>query len=442
MIASSQPVRLILASSSAYRRDLLSRLQLPFAAIAPDLDETALPGETPQATALRLAQAKAAAVAASNPNSLVIGSDQVATLDRAALERTEYKLLSRGPDGFASPAGLLAGYMARPRTACESDVAWVCICISDWAVEHGARKTALQFAMAAAFAWPRHARYAWTVARMLRAQNQMQESEAWFRRAHRVAIWSDDWEAQARVLNSLGNLHRAVGRFPLAKRLNLRARRVARRHALTTLEAEVTHDLFITAAEMKAFDQAEAFAKEAFSLYGRAHPRLLMLMHDVAQSWVGRGLYARALPVLTALLRKFTEPAERIRALAAASRAAGALRLREAFECCWADFWETANAVTKPDVLASTLCEVGLGAADLEQWERAASTLELAREHANAAGNHDVSMRADSALTLVHARRIIKETVPRCTEASDDMLARGFLMSLGTGEPMHQPIAV
>lgn len=81
MIASSSPVRLILASSSAYRRALLGRLQLPFEAIAPDLDESAQPGETPQATALRLAQAKAAAVAAHHPDSLVIGSDQVATLD-------------------------------------------------------------------------------------------------------------------------------------------------------------------------------------------------------------------------------------------------------------------------------------------------------------------------------------------------------------------------
>ena len=73
--------RLILASSSAYRRELLSRLQLPFEAIAPDIDETPLPGETPPATALRLAQAKAAEIARREGPALVIGSDQVATLD-------------------------------------------------------------------------------------------------------------------------------------------------------------------------------------------------------------------------------------------------------------------------------------------------------------------------------------------------------------------------
>jgi len=81
MTSTSAPVRLILASSSAYRRELLARLGLPFEAIAPDIDETPLPGESPQATALRLAAAKARAVAAAHPGALVIGSDQVATLD-------------------------------------------------------------------------------------------------------------------------------------------------------------------------------------------------------------------------------------------------------------------------------------------------------------------------------------------------------------------------
>jgi septum formation protein len=85
MIPSSTAARLILASSSAYRRELLGRLQLPFEAIAPDIDETPLPGEAPQATALRLARAKAAAIAALHPGALVIGSDQVATLDGAQI---------------------------------------------------------------------------------------------------------------------------------------------------------------------------------------------------------------------------------------------------------------------------------------------------------------------------------------------------------------------
>jgi septum formation protein len=85
MIPSSAVPRLILASSSAYRRALLGRLRLPFEAIAPHIDETPLPDEAPQDTALRLAREKAAAIARLHPGALVIGSDQVATLDGAQI---------------------------------------------------------------------------------------------------------------------------------------------------------------------------------------------------------------------------------------------------------------------------------------------------------------------------------------------------------------------
>ncbi len=69
---------LVLASTSPYRRELLSRLRIPFETVAPDADETALPGETPPDTACRLAEAKARAVARRFPDALIIGSDQVA----------------------------------------------------------------------------------------------------------------------------------------------------------------------------------------------------------------------------------------------------------------------------------------------------------------------------------------------------------------------------
>ncbi len=72
---------LILASSSPFRRELLQRLQLPFIVASPDIDEIALQGELPEQTSLRLAQAKAIKIAESNLNSLIIGCDQIATLD-------------------------------------------------------------------------------------------------------------------------------------------------------------------------------------------------------------------------------------------------------------------------------------------------------------------------------------------------------------------------
>ena len=74
------PPALILGSTSRYRRELLARLRLPFECVAPEVDETPLPGEPPAELALRLALAKAHAVAKRHPNAVVIGSDQVADL--------------------------------------------------------------------------------------------------------------------------------------------------------------------------------------------------------------------------------------------------------------------------------------------------------------------------------------------------------------------------
>lgn len=82
MQQATSPLRpLILGSTSRYRRQLLERLQLPFDVAAPDVDETPLPGESPRDLALRLALAKARAVAAQHPQAVVIGSDQVADLN-------------------------------------------------------------------------------------------------------------------------------------------------------------------------------------------------------------------------------------------------------------------------------------------------------------------------------------------------------------------------
>jgi len=76
---------LILASTSPYRKRLLERLQIPFGCRAPDTDETPRPGEHPDALAHRLALAKAGSVATSDPSALVIGSDQVASINGSCI---------------------------------------------------------------------------------------------------------------------------------------------------------------------------------------------------------------------------------------------------------------------------------------------------------------------------------------------------------------------
>lgn len=78
---------IVLASTSPYRRELLQRLRLGFAVQAPQIDESPLPEESPRDTALRLALAKARAVAATRPDAIVIGSDQVADVGGQAISK-------------------------------------------------------------------------------------------------------------------------------------------------------------------------------------------------------------------------------------------------------------------------------------------------------------------------------------------------------------------
>jgi septum formation protein len=80
--------RLLLASTSPYRRELLSRLHLPFECVSPQVDESRRPDEAPLDLASRLAGEKAAAVQAREPDAFVIGSDQVADLDGRVLGKS------------------------------------------------------------------------------------------------------------------------------------------------------------------------------------------------------------------------------------------------------------------------------------------------------------------------------------------------------------------
>lgn len=79
--------KIILASSSPYRRALLGRLGLPFECVSPDIDETPIDHETPRACAIRLAQEKAAVIARQFPDAIVIGSDQVASCNGHRLDK-------------------------------------------------------------------------------------------------------------------------------------------------------------------------------------------------------------------------------------------------------------------------------------------------------------------------------------------------------------------
>lgn len=104
--------RLVLASTSRYRRDLLQRLRLPFDVVRPEVDESALPGEAPADLAARLAQAKAQAVARQlQGDAWALGSDQVAELDGRSLGKPG------GRDAALAQLRSMSGRVVRFHTA-------------------------------------------------------------------------------------------------------------------------------------------------------------------------------------------------------------------------------------------------------------------------------------------------------------------------------------
>ncbi len=104
--------RLILASTSSYRRELLGRLRLPFGVARPDVDETPLPGESPRDLAMRLARAKASAVALLQvDDAWALGSDQVAELDGQPLGKPG------GRDAAIGQLQAMRGHVVRFHTA-------------------------------------------------------------------------------------------------------------------------------------------------------------------------------------------------------------------------------------------------------------------------------------------------------------------------------------
>lgn len=106
---------LLLASTSPYRRALLARLGLPFEALAPGVDENERPGESPRERALRLARAKALALAAHHPDAVVIGSDQVCSVGEGAEASVLHKPGTR--EATLAQLAALSGRVAHFHTA-------------------------------------------------------------------------------------------------------------------------------------------------------------------------------------------------------------------------------------------------------------------------------------------------------------------------------------
>ncbi|MCA1791644.1 MAG: tetratricopeptide repeat protein [Thioalkalivibrio sp.] len=351
-----------------------------------------------------------------------------------AMGEWERELLEAGWDpDLRCALAVLVGELAAPAEASAETLARTCLCVTEWALEHGHVATALAFAEAAALAWPQHPRFSWMAGRLLKRYGHLTEAEEWLRRAAKAASSARDWEAQALALSSLGNVLHDLGRNPQSLRMLKDALRIARRHRLRAMEGEVLHNLFVVATWSDLGEPADEYAQAAFEIYRDGHPRLPALAHDVACSWILRGFFSRALTVLKTLPSLIELPEERVKTWGSQARAAAACGEHDVFHRAVNEVW---SLLEDPHTLprsASALLEVAMGAKTIEAWDQAERAVTKAVEVASQTGEGDVLDRAQEVLAAI-AERNADEAAQRLEDTRHvpyiDSLLKGFLSSL------------
>lgn len=264
----------------------------------------------------------------------------------------------------------LVAVVGTPGTVSPEIVTLVCIEISRWAQERGASGTALAFAQAAALASPEEAAPAYRVGSLALGWGRHARAETWLRRSIGLARRGKDWQSYAQAYVDMGVLYARRDMHGSARRFYTQAMRAGRRHGLLAVRGAALHGLFLLAMEASELDDAERYARAAMRAYGRGHPRLAELLHDIAYLWVTRESYGRAIPMLQKLLVSRTGPGERAFTLAVLARAAAGTGERRLYEEAWSNAWSLINRPGAREDHARTLLELARAAAKLRDWIR------------------------------------------------------------------------
>lgn len=329
-------------------------------------------------------------------------------------------LFSEGSRPAVEPGGepapnphlkLLLSLSSQAQTLSPAEVAAACRALSERLEAEGRPAGALGFAQAAALVMPGDAGAAFHVGRIARKRADHARAEVWYRRAIGLARQARDWRLYSLSFRSLGELYALRGNYPVARRLQIRALRGARRGGMRSEQGHALHDLFTTAVEMGSFGEAEEFARQALEAYRPRNERLPHLAHDLAYFWMDRGEFSRALPVFEALAPHFGRPVERLFVTANLARATAGVGEVEAFERHWADAWERLEARRgEDDGAARALLDLARGAETLKMWDRAeaaaARSLSLATERVEG----KVRFAAESVLEAARRRWSVTET--------------------------------
>lgn len=264
----------------------------------------------------------------------------------------------------------LAALVGSPGSASGEIVSLVCLEVSRWALERGSFGTALSYAQAAALASPEEAGPAHTVGSLALRWGRSARAETWLRRCIGLARRGRDWQSYAQAYVDLGTLYARRELPQQARRYYTQAMRAGRRHGLLPIRGAALHGLFMLAMDAGELDDAERYAKAAVRAYGRGHPKLSGLLHDISVLWLAKENYVRAIPMLQKLLVSRTEPAERALTLALLARGGAGTGDRRMYEEAWSGAWSLINRPGAREDHSRILLELARAAARLRDWIR------------------------------------------------------------------------
>lgn len=332
----------------------------------------------------------------------------------------------------------LASLLGRPGAMMPQEVCDLCEELSRWASDAGLPRTALAFAQRAAIATPEEAGPAYLVGLISRRAADYRRAEVWFRRCLAIARHNQDWRLYAQAHAGLGQMHMQRGDAPRARSRLLRALRAARRYGIWSVRSTALHDLFCIAATGPEPRLAEQYARAAFRSYGRQHPRLPALAHDIARFWMRQGHHDLALATFQAVLPHINRPQERMLVLSNLAQAAGGAGEGALYTRAWNEVWGMIDERDDTELVAETLINLAYGAASLGQVVRMDMAASYARTIATRRNEAQEKLVAEELLQTSRDMGIGRVPEPADAEsepvlAGSDVLAEQLVEALTDG---------
>lgn len=324
---------------------------------------------------------------------------------RAHAERMAELMLLDVDAELRRPLLVLTDLIADPERADPARVAGACRQVAAWAAGRERFDTALLFAEVAALILPGDARVLYETGRYARQGASYHAAAKWLGAALEVGRKTEDWESYCLAVGGLGVMHQKRGNLRLARRFHMRCLRAAEKHELPVVAGEAAHDLFIVAAEMEKPGEAERWARMALRRYKVGHPRVAVLAHDIAFSWLEQGKFAQALRVFQAVLPYIAMPAERVLVLSSIARAAAESGARAEFEGRTREVEAMIGSAAATENGAQALLDLARGAIALQQWDLAERTAERAFAVAGQRGEGKVRLEAEEVVAAARKER-------------------------------------